>query len=177
MVTFTKKYETFTVGRVYCDGDCLSTDTKPTNGIANGSKLYEMDTGKKYMFDEENSTWIQVSTGEGGGGSSGGGSVFEMVSLSGPDDDDPHYESVDSAETILAAFKAGKNTVLHFEESAVYSCKESYATIAGYDCPDQEHSFQEQIFVTPEVGALGGYISIDSTIVKNDKLYVPIYTD
>lgn len=41
----------------YVEGSCLSTDEKPTTNIANGSTLVEMDTGKVYMFDEENSTW------------------------------------------------------------------------------------------------------------------------
>ena len=34
----------------------LSTDDKPENA-ANGSGFYEMDTGKYYMYDEENDTW------------------------------------------------------------------------------------------------------------------------
>lgn len=173
MVTFIKRYESFTVGKVYCDGDCLSTDTKPTNGIANGSKLYEMDTGKKYMFDEENSTWIQVSTGEGGGSSSGGGSVFEMVYVN---DNNPHYESVDSAETILAAFKAGKHTVLHFEEYEELACIECYATIVGYDCP-QVDSDTEKVYVAPYTNVIGQYVQISLTSVENGKLYVPIYVD
>lgn len=38
---------------------CNSTDTKP-NGCVNGSVLYELDTKKYYMFDEENSLWYEV---------------------------------------------------------------------------------------------------------------------
>ena len=174
MVTFTKRYESFTVGKVYCDGDCLSTDTKPTNGIANGSKLYEMDTGKKYMFDEENLTWLEVSNGEGGGSSSGGGSVFEMVYVDS--DSDPHYESVDSTETILAAFKAGKHTVLHFEECERWTCIECYATIVGYDCP-YEDSDTEKVYVAPYTSVIGQYVQIGLTSVENGKLYVPIYVE
>lgn len=41
----------------YIEGSCLSADTKPTTGIANGSKLMEMDTSKIYMFDAENAEW------------------------------------------------------------------------------------------------------------------------
>jgi len=38
----------------------LSTDTpKPTEGIANGSCFIEMDTGKIYFFDAENTTWYE----------------------------------------------------------------------------------------------------------------------
>ena len=38
----------------------LSTDTKPTDGVANGSIFYEMDTKKCYMFDEDNATWHEI---------------------------------------------------------------------------------------------------------------------
>lgn len=43
--------------KYYIEGDILSTDTKPTTGIANGSVLFEMDTGTMYKFDEENEAW------------------------------------------------------------------------------------------------------------------------
>ena len=43
------------------EGECLSTDTKPTTDIANGSILIEMDTGKIFMFDATNSTWREVA--------------------------------------------------------------------------------------------------------------------
>ena len=43
--------------RYYREGECLSTDTKPTEGWANGSKLLEMDTGKVFMYDEANGQW------------------------------------------------------------------------------------------------------------------------
>ena len=43
------------------EGECLSTDTKPTTGVANGSILIEMDTGKIFMFDATNSTWREVA--------------------------------------------------------------------------------------------------------------------
>ena len=42
------------------DVRCLSTDTKPTEGIHNGSTLLEMDTGKMYMFDKDNETWREI---------------------------------------------------------------------------------------------------------------------
>ena len=54
----------------------LSTDTKPTTTIdgmpiPNGSVYTEVDTGKNFMFDYDNTTWYEVSIG-GGGGTSGG---------------------------------------------------------------------------------------------------------
>ena len=41
---------------VSCAG--LSTDTKPTAGIATGSDFTEVDTGKVFFFDEE-SDWVE----------------------------------------------------------------------------------------------------------------------
>ena len=42
---------------------CLSTDEKPTENIANGSSLLEMDTSKAYFFDEENQRWLEFGGG------------------------------------------------------------------------------------------------------------------
>ena len=39
----------------------LSTDTKPTTNIPNGSRFLEMDTGKVYMFDQTNLTWLEYT--------------------------------------------------------------------------------------------------------------------
>ena len=41
------------------DVRCLSTDTKPTEHIANGSSLVEMDTGKVYFYDADNEQWLE----------------------------------------------------------------------------------------------------------------------
>ena len=38
---------------------CLSTDTKPSLA-GNGDALIEMDTGKAYFFDAENSMWRTI---------------------------------------------------------------------------------------------------------------------
>lgn len=42
----------------YREGDCLSTDDKPTEGIFNGSILTEMDTGNIYKFNQAAKTWL-----------------------------------------------------------------------------------------------------------------------
>lgn len=43
------------------EGSCLSADSKPTGSdIYNGSELIEMDTGKGYLYDAQNSTWREV---------------------------------------------------------------------------------------------------------------------
>ena len=38
----------------------LSTDNKPTENVANGSMFIEINTGKIYLFDEENEQWKEV---------------------------------------------------------------------------------------------------------------------
>lgn len=38
----------------------LSTDVKPTKRVGNGSVFIEMDTGKVYIFDEENVIWKEL---------------------------------------------------------------------------------------------------------------------
>lgn len=39
----------------------LSIDTKPTD-VPNGSVFFEMNTKKKYMFDEEHANWVNITT-------------------------------------------------------------------------------------------------------------------
>jgi hypothetical protein len=39
----------------------LSSDTKKTAGVTNGSVFLEMDTKKMYLFDETNATWREWS--------------------------------------------------------------------------------------------------------------------
>ena len=65
--------EKYNVNQMWIDG--LSTDSKPTTTIdglyiPNGSVYTEVDTGKTFMFDKDNSAWHEVSIG--GGGASGG---------------------------------------------------------------------------------------------------------
>ena len=40
----------------------LSTDTKPTTDLANGSIFIEIDTSTAYFFDEENEEWLQAAS-------------------------------------------------------------------------------------------------------------------
>lgn len=52
-------------GEVFNRVRCLSTDTKPTRKIKNGSTLYEIDTGKGYVFDADSGTWIEKTSSGG----------------------------------------------------------------------------------------------------------------
>jgi len=59
----------------YIRGYCDSDDVKPTEGIAEGSKLIETDSDYVYVFEEEKQTWTpkyKVTDRGSGGGSSGG---------------------------------------------------------------------------------------------------------
>lgn len=40
----------------------LSTDSKPTEDVGNGSFFIEENTGKIYIFDEENKQWIEFTS-------------------------------------------------------------------------------------------------------------------
>ena len=45
----------------YREWYCLSTDTKPTEGVGNGDPLLEIDTGVEFRFDADGDQWCQVS--------------------------------------------------------------------------------------------------------------------
>ena len=69
MITYLKKEEySFNVDREQELGTdlveiaCLSTDTKPTDDIANGSILIEMDTGTIFMFDADGADWVEIAS-------------------------------------------------------------------------------------------------------------------
>ena len=62
MVSFINTIQTFT-GQ-YVEGFCLSTDTKPTDGIANGSKMEVLNAGTgvitEYRFNEAAGAWVEI---------------------------------------------------------------------------------------------------------------------
>lgn len=44
----------------YAEYAGLSTDNKPTQGVANGSIFLEMDTADVYAYDAANTTWRKL---------------------------------------------------------------------------------------------------------------------
>ena len=56
-----------------------STDSKPTSGVMNGSTCIEVNTGKKYVYDEEGSQWTEIGNSGGGGGGGGDFSTAEVT--------------------------------------------------------------------------------------------------
>lgn len=110
MLTITKSSQ-FTQNTVLIEGVCLSTDTKPTTGIANGSTIIEINTGKTYMFDEEGSEWDEIGS-SGGGGGGGGGSDFSTATVTlfmanyedgriGAFIESPNIDEYDTLKTII----------------------------------------------------------------------------
>lgn len=82
----------------------LSTDTKPTD-VPNGSEFREMDTGKKFLFDAENQTWIDQANPT----PSGGNDMF-VITLSF--DGSETYTVDKTYAEILAAVEDGQLPVV-----------------------------------------------------------------
>lgn len=57
-------YETLPNGNQVCDNwidaACDSSETKPTENIADGSIITETDTGDVYIFNAKTSTWVKM---------------------------------------------------------------------------------------------------------------------
>lgn len=113
---FTNITASYNNGDVLIEAACLSTDTKPTDGIANGSSCIEMDTGDKYMFDEAGGQWIKLGSGGGGqaevwlvgdtGVEESGRMVFALSNVGDTDhieelhDNPPNYEIYINGESL-----------------------------------------------------------------------------
>ena len=53
----------FTEDRKYAEIFGLSSDDKPVEGLATGSKFTEVDTGIEYLFDEVSGEWFAQGSG------------------------------------------------------------------------------------------------------------------
>ena len=53
-----------TINKYAYDVRCRSTDTKPTEGIPNGSTCIEIDTGKLFLFDATSGEWCDTDPEE-----------------------------------------------------------------------------------------------------------------
>lgn len=51
--------------RAYVELAGLSTDTKPTDGLATGSIFTEVDTGTVFFFNEASETWVEQFSFQG----------------------------------------------------------------------------------------------------------------
>lgn len=113
----------------------LSTDTKPTD-CPNGSRINEIDTGKVYLFDEENKVWYEKSNSGGGGG--GGGSVTVDTTVNGasanPVQNKAIYDFVNSSvSTNTADFIGTFNSVAELEAYSGTVTNNDYAFVISTD--------------------------------------------
>lgn len=70
----------------------LSSDT--IDGAKNGDKLYEMDTGKRYVYNESNDAWDEQPEEGGGGGTLIEKTITENGIFTATDDGADGYSSV-----------------------------------------------------------------------------------
>lgn len=114
----------------------LSTDTKPTD-CPNGSRINEIDTGKVYLFDEENKVWHEKSN-SGGGGGGGGGSVTVDTTVNGasanPVQNKAIYDFVNSSvSTSTANFIGTFNSVAELNGYSGTITNNDYAFVISTD--------------------------------------------
>lgn len=114
----------------------LSTDTKPTDSIEgvqiqNGSIFRELDTGKKFLFDAENTTWNEVSSG-------GGGSTLIEKSISANGVYNASDDNADGYSKVTVDVSGGGGT---FELAVTVTVEPTgeYAAPATLSC-DKTHS-------------------------------------
>ena len=125
--------------------DGLSSETKPTENIPNGTIFHEIDTGDNYQFNEDAMTWIKQPTSGGGGGGSDlpdvtaadNGKVLGVVNGNWNKMDNPGKEqfvvnlTIDDAEDlsgtmdktsneINAAYRSGKEILFNFTNYSSY---------------------------------------------------------
>lgn len=113
----------------------LSTDVKPTD-CPNGSRINEIDTGKVYLFDEENKVWYEKPNSGGGGG--GGGSVTVDTTVNGasanPVQNKAIYDFVNSSvATNTANFIGTFNSVAELNGYSGTVTNNDYAFVVGAD--------------------------------------------
>lgn len=104
-----KKVVTYEDGKALAEIALASSEAKPTDGLATGSTIVEVDTGKNYVLDEDSATWTEYSSG-GGGGSAGGGNFVVEVEVAVDEQMNITVASVSaSLSEIQEAFSEGKH--------------------------------------------------------------------
>ena len=175
----------------------LSTDIKPMEKAGNGSVFIEMDTGKVYIFDEENLIWIELSKKSGdsdtGSGESGGGaSITSNIKIVANKDDilstsdhnklcilsdtsELSFKVVDKIEGGVGSFNANSQLlenifkpVCGVYKNCIYFAGGSVKSGTGND-----HLYKYDISTnkTTNLKYLGGYKYGCGTIVGN-KMYI-----
>lgn len=134
----------------------LSTDTKPTDSIEgikiqNGSSFRELDTGKRFLFDAENTTWNEVSSGGGGGGST---LIEKSISANGI-----YNASDDSADGYSKVTVDVANSYTQADEGKVVSNGALVAQTAMSSEVTENGTVDTTLYnsVTVNVSSVGGY--------------------
>ena len=115
-----------TSGGAYVEGVCLTTDTMPVAGIANGSILFAVDPEDggtiRYMFDQSTASWVEATcpcSGGGSGGGGGGGDISDyLLEVSVTDLGEGEVGISASWNELKAADAAGKFVYLRLSNSA-----------------------------------------------------------
>lgn len=132
---YTTQKSVYKDGNTLTEAVCLSTDTKPTDGIANGSICLEMDTGDVYMFDESGGEWIKLED-SGGGGGGGDAEVWFTGDTPTPGSSHTAFKLTDvgsgHAEELLANYN-DYSVFLNGEEIDLVESDEGYAAWANSD--------------------------------------------
>ena len=127
-------------GVMFIDAAGLSSDTKPTEGIATGSRFTEVDTVAEFLFDEESGMWLSQATGR----TSIAGATVTLGSS-------PAYDGTEKTQTVSSVV-LGETTLTADTD---YKIANNKATEVG------THTLQ-----IVGVGSYAGVISKEFTIVK-----------
>ena len=127
-------------GVMFIEAVGLSSDTKPTEGIATGSRFTEVDTVAEFLFDEESGMWLSQATGR----TSIAGATVTLGSS-------PAYDGTEKTQTVSSVV-LGETTLT---ASTDYVIANNKATEVG------THTLQ-----IVGVGSYAGVISKEFTIVK-----------
>ena len=127
-------------GVMFIEAVGLSSDTKPTEGIATGSKFTEIDTVAVFLFDEESGMWLSQTAGR----TSIAGATVTLGSS-------PAYDGTEKTQTV-SSVKIGQTTLVADTDYVVTNNK---ATDVG------THTLQ-----IVGIGSYAGVISKEFSIVK-----------
>ena len=108
----------FTEDRKYAEIFGLSSDDKPVEGLATGSKFTEVDTGITYLFDEVSAEWF--AQGSGNGKTSIAGATVTLGSS-------PAYTGSQRTQTV-SSVKLGATTLVADTD---YKIKDNTGTDVG----------------------------------------------
>lgn len=134
------KEQTFQEGIKLIEAFGLSNDTKPTEGIATGSRFIEVDTVAEFLFDEESGMWLSQASGR-----------TSIASATVTLGSSPAYDGTEKTQTV-SSVKIGQSTLVADTDYVVTNNK---ATEVG-----------TYILQIVGIGSYAGVISKEFSIVK-----------